>query len=351
MTPRATPPRAAALAARASSSALAALAARASSSALVAAVAARASSSALVAAVAARASSFALVAAVAVVAACSSPPPVVAAAPANGAPPVVAAPPANGAPPVVAAAPANPARPAAAPANGAPPVVAAPVLDAVVAADAPAIAAPVAAAAPDAEPPPALAVVDAPIPWTAEREQLTLEYRRTHSDPGAADLAIVPRVIVLHYTGGGDAAATRAYFAQPRIEASRTQLAAAGAVNVSAHFLVDRDGTIYALQPPTRYARHCIGLDHISIGIENVGDEARWPLTDAQVAADAALVRDLAAKYPITHLLGHFEVMRFRSNAYFVERDPKYRNSKPDPGARFLALVRARVADLHLSGL
>jgi N-acetylmuramoyl-L-alanine amidase len=203
----------------------------------------------------------------------------------------------------------------------------------------------------DADAAPRLTIVDAPMAWSDERARLTLDYRRRHSDPTATDLAIEPRVIVLHYTGGGSAAATRAYFDQPRIEASRHVLASAGAVNVSSHFLVDRDGTIYRLQPETRFARHCIGLDHIAIGVENVGDADKLPLTDAQVAADAALVRDLAARFPITHLLGHYEVMKFRDNAYFVERDPAYRNSKPDPGERFMALVRAQLGDLHLAGL
>ena len=197
-----------------------------------------------------------------------------------------------------------------------------------------------------------LRVVDAPIAWSAERARLTLDYRRAHSDPDATDLVIEPRVIVLHYTGGDSARSTRAYFDATRIEAARKDLARAGAVNVSSHFLVDRDGTIYQLQAPTRYARHCIGLNHIAIGIENVGDEQHGlPLTDAQVAADAALVRELAARFPITHLLGHSEVMSFRAHPYYVERDPKYRNDKPDPGARFMARVRAEVADLNLSGV
>jgi N-acetylmuramoyl-L-alanine amidase len=194
------------------------------------------------------------------------------------------------------------------------------------------------------------AIVQAPMRWTAERARLTLAYRRQHSDPAAADLTIAPRVIVLHYTAGGSAKATRGYFDNERIEASRKELARAGAVNVSAHFLVDRDGTIYQLQPADRFARHCIGMNHIAIGIENVGDEARFPLTDAQVAADAALVRMLARQFPITHLLGHFEVMRFRKHPYYVERDA-YQNDKPDPGPRFMARVRAQVADLGLAGL
>jgi N-acetyl-anhydromuramyl-L-alanine amidase AmpD len=194
-------------------------------------------------------------------------------------------------------------------------------------------------------------IVDAPIAWSDERAELTLAYRRAHSDPDAKDLTIAPRVIVLHYTGGGSAKATRAYFDPPRIEGARTELARAGAVNVSSHFLVDRDGTIYRLQPETRFARHCIGLNHIAIGIENVGDGGKFPLTDAQVVADAALVRDLAGRFPITHLLGHSEVMKFRDHPYYVERDPTYKNEKDDPGDRFMARVRERVDDLKLAGV
>lgn len=195
------------------------------------------------------------------------------------------------------------------------------------------------------------AIVDAPMAWSETRARLTLDYRRAHSDPEAADLTIVPRVIVLHYTGGSSAAATRNYFDQVRIEASRKELARAGAVNVSSHFVVERDGTIYQLQPVTRFARHCIGLNHVAIGIENVGDEDKFPLTEAQVTADAALIRMLVHAQPITHLLGHHEVMAFRAHPYYVELDRAYKNDKPDPGRPFMAKVRARVEDLGLAGL
>jgi len=196
-----------------------------------------------------------------------------------------------------------------------------------------------------------VAIVDAPMAWSDERARLTLDYRRQHFDPEAADLAIAPTVIVLHYTGGGSAKATRGYFDNVRIEGSRKELAKAGAVNVSAHFVVDRDGTIYRLQPETRFARHCIGLNHIAIGIENAGDEDKYPLTKAQIAADVALIRDLAARYPIKTLLGHHEVMALAGKSpLYVERDPAYRNDKGDPGKRFMAAVREQVADLKLAG-
>jgi N-acetyl-anhydromuramyl-L-alanine amidase AmpD len=135
-----------------------------------------------------------------------------------------------------------------------------------------------------------------------------------------------------------------------RIEGERKALARAGAVNVSSHYIVDRDGTIYRIQPETRFARHCIGMNHIAIAIENVGDENKFPLTDAQVAADAALIRDLVHRFPhITQVLGHHEVTTVHPASY-QELDPKYRNDKPDPGKRFMTLVRAKIADLKLAG-
>lgn len=238
---------------------------------------------------------------------------------------------------VAGAAVAGPVEVVAAPADAAPAEVVVTPADA-----APADAAPA--------PAPAPAITEAPMPWSDERAALTLAYRRHHSDPAAEDLEIEPRVIVLHYTAAGTARSTQHTFAPPRLGTSRRELARGGSVNVSAHFLIDRDGTILRLQPETRYARHCIGLNHISIGVENVGDEARWPLTDAQVAANAALVRDLARRFPITHLLGHHEAAGFAGHAYHVELDPAYRNTKPDPGARFMRRVREAVAELRLAG-
>ena len=97
-------------------------------------------------------------------------------------------------------------------------------------------------------------------------------------------------------------------------------------------------------------ARHCIGLNHVAIGVENVGDGKRWPLTDAQVAADAALIRYLVARYPITRLVGHLESNQLRGQPDFVELQAGYKNDKPDPGAAFMRRVRAEVADLGLRG-
>ena len=211
---------------------------------------------------------------------------------------------------------------------------------------------PASPAPPAAEPtPPPLAIVDRPITYDEARIARTIAYRRAHQDPAASGVEIEPRMIILHHTGGGSADATWRYFDRPTIESARKTIADAGDLNVSSQFLVDRDGTIFRLMPETSMARHCVGLNHVAIGVENVGDLDAHLLTDAQVEADAALVRDLKARVPaITHLIGHHEYLAMEGHPYFVERDPKYRTRKADPGPAFMAKVRARVADLGLEG-
>jgi N-acetylmuramoyl-L-alanine amidase len=195
---------------------------------------------------------------------------------------------------------------------------------------------------------PGLEIKSRPINFNQERIDLTLAYRRIHQDPQARDVLIQPKMIILHWTGINSLESTWKYFNRIRAEAARPELAAAGEVNVSAHFLVDRDGTIYRLMPETWMARHCIGLNHVAIGIENVGDGQKFPLTQAQVKADAALVRYLKGKYPIQYLIGHMEYRRMEGTPLFLEQDPKYRNHKPDPGNIFMEKVRKLVNDLKL---
>jgi len=193
-------------------------------------------------------------------------------------------------------------------------------------------------------------IVDKPIDFGPERIQLTIAYRQIHQNPKISDVIIQPKMIILHWTGISSFISTWNYFNRTRAEAERAELAAAGEVNVSAQFLVDRDGTIYRLMPENWMARHCIGLNHVAIGVENVGDGEKFPLTEAQARADAALVRYLAGKWPITHFIGHMEYRQMEGHPYFLELDPKYRNRKPDPGADFMKKVRALVVDLKLQG-
>lgn len=196
----------------------------------------------------------------------------------------------------------------------------------------------------------ALVLHDRPLPHDAERMELMADYLRAHRTARplpADDAALVrmqPRAIVLHWTGGPTAASCLRTFGPARLS-GRPELARGGAVNVGAHFLVDRDGTIIRMQPEDRAARHAIGLNHVAIGVENVGDGARWPLTPAQRAANVRLIEHLRVRFPqITHLLGHHEVHRMRGDPLFEEADAGYANRKADPGAAFMAAVRAELS-------
>ena len=205
--------------------------------------------------------------------------------------------------------------------------------------------------APPAPPAPTgLEIVDRPIPFSPERVAMTRAYIRAHYGLEVPDISIVPRIIVLHWTAVPTLEGSFNAFAPERIPGARTELSGAGDVNVSTHFLVDRDGTIYRLMPETWMARHVIGLNYEAIGVENVGGAGgREDLTEAQVAANIRLVRYLARKYPtIEYLAGHSEYQAFEGDPLWRERDAAYRTEKIDPGKRFLTAVRAGVRELGL---
>lgn len=138
---------------------------------------------------------------------------------------------------------------------------------------------------------------------------------------------------------------------QEKLYSDRSDIASAGALNVSSHFLVARDGTIYQLMPDNWMARHVIGLNYSSIGVENIGGEGdkKEDLTEAQLQANIKLVQYLKAKYPeIEYLIGHLEYTQMESTPLWLEKDADYRTKKVDPGEKFMAQVRESVKDLEL---
>jgi N-acetylmuramoyl-L-alanine amidase len=191
--------------------------------------------------------------------------------------------------------------------------------------------------------------------------RLTREYLALHNPALAAALppadvadsiSFVPRLIVVHYTAIPTLAETLATFAPLEIDAGRELVARNGRLNVGIHFVVDRDGAIHALYPETVMARHVIGLNHVAIGIENVGDADlggpawRAPLTPAQLAANVALVRDLVRRHPtIEYVIGHHEYRDVEhpahpAHALYHEAVEGYRTQKVDPGRRFMKQLR-----------
>ena len=198
-----------------------------------------------------------------------------------------------------------------------------------------------------------LRIIDRPIPFSPERIEMTRAYIEQHYGLAARDISITPRIIVLHWTAIGDFAGSYRAFAPELLPNSRPELRRAGEVNVSIQFLIDKDGKVYRLMPETWMARHCIGLNYESIGVENVGGEKGVDdLTEAQLAANVRLVRELVEKYPtIEYLIGHHEYQAFEGHSLWRELDASYRTTKTDPGERFMSVVRAAVSELGLKGV
>jgi hypothetical protein len=175
-----------------------------------------------------------------------------------------------------------------------------------------------------------------------ERTRLMDEYALHHYGSAGSTLAS-PLMIVVHDTETATLEQTFAIFEPNVLGSTRPDLGDHGDVNVSIHFVVDRDGTVYQLLPLDRMARHVIGFNYTALGIENVSPSPA-KLTDAQVAADAELISYLAAQFPsIRYLIGHHEY-RETGRPHFAlwrELDTRYQpTQKTDPGPKFMAALR-----------
>ena len=97
-----------------------------------------------------------------------------------------------------------------------------------------------------------------------------------HSAPGRIEDR---DLVVLHITEGSTAAGAIATFEQSKTPG-----------RVSAHFVIDRDGTVYQLLDIRETAWHASAVNARSIGIEHAATTKGLPATEAQYAASAALV-------------------------------------------------------------
>ena len=134
--------------------------------------------------------------------------------------------------------------------------------------------------------------------------------------PNFDERALPISMIVLHYTGMQGAAAALNRLCDP-------------AAKVSAHYLVDEDGSVHALVAEDKRAWHAgrshwrgvTDLNSASVGIEivNPGHEFGYrPFPPAQVAAVVRLVHDIKDRHEITrgNIVGHSDIAPTR------KRDP-----------------------------
>jgi N-acetylmuramoyl-L-alanine amidase len=151
--------------------------------------------------------------------------------------------------------------------------------------------------------PPKPHIVWKPIPFGARRKAEMAQYSARHY--GIRSYVLKPQLIVEHVTATSSFSSAYNTFAADVPDAELHQLP-----GTCAHFVIDRDGTIYQLVRTNIMCRHTVGLNYAAIGIEHVG------LSDAQVLGDAAQMRSslaltawLIGRYRISlaNVIGHNE--------------------------------------------
>ena len=192
----------------------------------------------------------------------------------------------------------------------------------------------------------AIEIKQLPIAFSQNRIELTKEYIKKSYGLDVKNINIIPKMIVIHHTASDDFKESFDRFYPELLLSDRKDIQKAGSLNVSAQFLVDSDGTIYSLMPETFMARHVIGLNLSSIGIENVGGDKK-SLTQEQLKANIELVKYLKEKYKtIEYLIGHYEYRNFEHHPLFLEKDASYRTIKHDPSVEFMEKLRENFKDL-----
>ncbi len=163
-------------------------------------------------------------------------------------------------------------------------------------------------------------IVQKPIPFPRERKEQMAAYARRHYDIDSYRLRD-PKVIVEHYTVTETFQQTYNTFAPNHPDPSFNEYP-----NTCAHYVIDRDGTIYQLVPRSIMCRHTVGLNYTSFGIEHVGKSDGDVMNNKrQLAASLRLTRWLRCRYGIAtkNVIGHSESL---SSPYHDENVERMRN-------------------------
>jgi beta-N-acetylhexosaminidase len=197
-------------------------------------------------------------------------------------------------------------------------------------------------------------IVSKPIPFGAQRRAEMAQYAARHYGLHTWRLEH-PKVIVEHYTASDSFSSAWNTFASDAPDPELHELP-----GTCAHFVIDRDGTIYQLVPLNTMCRHTVGLNWTAIGIEHVGtSDASILQNPKQLAASLKLTLWLMHRFGISlpNVIGHNESLTSR---YHRERYAPWRcqthgdwthADMQSYRARLGALARAEhVSVLHTGG-
>jgi beta-N-acetylhexosaminidase len=184
-------------------------------------------------------------------------------------------------------------------------------------------------------------IVQKPIPFPPARRAETAVYAQRHYGLDTWRLN-APHVIVEHYT-----ATTTFSSAWNTFAADSPDPELGERPGTCAHFVIDRDGTIYQLVPLSTICRHTVGLNWTAIGIEHVGTSDASILDNPrQLHASLELTLWLMSHYGISlpNVIGHAESLTSR---YHRERYAAWRcQTHGDWQRADMAVYRARLDQL-----
>ena len=150
---------------------------------------------------------------------------------------------------------------------------------------------------------------------------------------------------MLHYTAGGSYASAHSTFSTNAENLGELP-------GVAAHFIIDKDGTIYQQVPLDVRSRHTIGLNHVAVGIEFVqeagrvrrGRSTRSSSARRRSTPASQLVAWLQAKYGITtdHIYGHGTA----NDSPLFKDNEGWRNDHVDWDAAAVARFKKKLAAL-----
>lgn len=198
--------------------------------------------------------------------------------------------------------------------------------------------------------PPRPRIVQKPIPFGAQRRSETAAYALRHYGLNTWRLE-QPRVIVEHYTASNSFSSAWNTFASDAPDSELHERP-----GTCAHFVIDRDGTIYQLVPLTTICRHTVGLNWTAIGIEHVGTSDASILDDPrQIASSLALTLWLMHRYGISlpNVIGHNESLtsRYHRERYAAWRCQTHGDWMHADMESFRARLLARARAEHVSVL
>jgi len=199
-------------------------------------------------------------------------------------------------------------------------------------------------------PPPRLArphIVWKPIPLSAQRLAETAAYAKRHYGVDTWHIR-GPHVIVEHYTASTTMTSAWSTFAQDVPDSELHELP-----GTCAHFIVDRDGTIYQLVPVEVICRHTVGLNLVALGIEHVGMSDAEILDDpAQMKASLHLTAWLMQRYriPLGDVIGHAESLTspWHHELYPSWRCQTHADWQPADMAVYRTRLRALLRRYHI---